>query len=157
MTNNNPIETWTREQCEEYLNQYPKSLKSEAVRKRLENLTPKPEPELKPKSKPNPEHSKPKESSAIGSKGEKHGKDGGESMPKQSPETERESRMNAIKAKRESRLKTLRFLKYAGIIICIIAAIALVLVAINTGTEITITFVLALLYPIYLLSKWDID
>jgi len=44
MTNNNPIEIWTREQCEEYLNQYPKSLKSEAVRKRLENLTPKPEP-----------------------------------------------------------------------------------------------------------------
>lgn len=44
MTNNNPIETWTRKQCEEYLRQYPKSLKSEAVKKHLENLGPKPEP-----------------------------------------------------------------------------------------------------------------
>lgn len=38
------IDTWTREQCEEYLNKYPHSLNSEAVRKRLESLTPSPKP-----------------------------------------------------------------------------------------------------------------
>jgi hypothetical protein len=42
------IEKWTREQCEEYLKQYPKSLNSEAVRKRLAFLTPEaPSPEQK--------------------------------------------------------------------------------------------------------------
>lgn len=44
MPNNNPIDTWTREECEEYLKQYPKSLKSDAVRKRLRFLTPLPQP-----------------------------------------------------------------------------------------------------------------
>ena len=34
-----PIEQWTRQECEEYLAQYPKSLRSEAVRKRLCLLT----------------------------------------------------------------------------------------------------------------------
>lgn len=41
MANNTSIEMWTREQCEDYLKQYPKSLKSEAVRKRLNYLAPK--------------------------------------------------------------------------------------------------------------------
>ena len=32
---NKPIEQWTRQECEEYLKQYPKSLNSDIVRKRL--------------------------------------------------------------------------------------------------------------------------
>lgn len=47
MQNNNPIEIWTREQCEAYLKQYPKSLRSDAVRKRLEFFKPEIEKELK--------------------------------------------------------------------------------------------------------------
>ena len=40
-----PIEQWTRQECEEYLAQYPKSLRSEAVRKRLESFQPAPKPD----------------------------------------------------------------------------------------------------------------
>lgn len=54
MLTNISIETWTRKQCEEYLKQYPSSLKSDAVRKRLRALTPpqppKPQPSQPPKS-----------------------------------------------------------------------------------------------------------
>lgn len=49
MPNNNPIDTWTREECEEYLKQFSKSLKSDAVRKRLRVLTP--QPQQQPNSK----------------------------------------------------------------------------------------------------------
>lgn len=47
MPNNNSIDTWTREECEEYLKQYPKSLKSDAVRKRFRVLIPQPQPTSK--------------------------------------------------------------------------------------------------------------
>lgn len=40
-----PIEQWTRQECEEYLAQYPKSLRSEAVRIRLESFSPAPKPD----------------------------------------------------------------------------------------------------------------
>ena len=35
-----PIDEWTRQECEAYLAQYPKSLRSEAVRKRYEVFRP---------------------------------------------------------------------------------------------------------------------
>ena len=40
-----PFEQWTRQECEEYLAQYPKSLWSDAVRKRLESFPPAPKPD----------------------------------------------------------------------------------------------------------------
>ena len=50
MSTNDPIEKWTREQCEGYLKQYPSSLKSDAVRKRLRVLTPQPQTPQPPKA-----------------------------------------------------------------------------------------------------------
>ena len=50
MPNNNSIDTWTREECEEYLKHFSKSLKSDAVRKRLRALTPQPQPTQPPKT-----------------------------------------------------------------------------------------------------------
>lgn len=45
-----PIEQWTRQECEEYLKQYPKSLNSDAVRRRLDFFKPEIEKEKRDKS-----------------------------------------------------------------------------------------------------------
>lgn len=39
MKDNKPIDKWTQQECEEYLNKWPKSLNSYAVRQRLSSLT----------------------------------------------------------------------------------------------------------------------
>ena len=174
---NNSIETWTREECEEYLKHYHKSLKSDAVRKRLRALTPQP-----------PQPQRPQETPLVGNninvvdvvgavmqmkEEAEHSSKNPTSQPssksKQTMAVQQKSEHNDLdkERKREEVRETVnsvwigvkKVLKYGGLVCCVGLAIYILYLAITTGKKIPWRGggFLSLMYAINRLSEWDVE
>jgi hypothetical protein len=143
MVNNNPIEQWSREQCEEYLKHYPKSFNSEAVRKRYQAFSK--EIESERKAELNQERERERvEAKRI------------EEEQKRKIEKER-SRREISRSIDEGWVVFKKILKYGGLVLCFGLAVFIVVTAINTEYKITFSGVLPLAYAIWRLLEWDVE
>lgn len=145
-----PIDEWTRQECEAYLAQYPKSLRSEAVRKRYEVFRPLIDAEIQAEKKSEEERRKREEErrrrEELRRKEEMEGKKREEEWKK--VETGRRKK-NWISVK--------KVIKYTCIVACVGLGIAAIITAITTDAKLTLGGLVPLFFAIKQLSEWNVE
>lgn len=134
-----PIDQWTRQECEAYLAQYPKSLKSDAVRKQYEVFL----PEIQAEKKREEERKKEEEKRRK------------EEMERK----EREKEWEKIESERIKKnwITEKKVIKSICIVACVGLGIFVIIKAITTEYKITFAGVAPLIYAINRLLDWNVE
>ena len=141
-----PINEWTRQECEAYLAQYPKSLRSEAVRNRYEVF----DAEIQAEKKSEEERRKREE--------ERRKRE----EQRRKEEMERKKREEEWKKVETERRKTnwisvKRVIKYTCIVACVGLGVYAVIRAITTDYKLTLAGLVPLFYAISQLLDWNVE
>ena len=145
-----PIDEWTRQECEAYLAQYPKSLRSEAVRKRYEVFRPLIDAEIQAEKKREEERRKREE--------ERRKRE--ELRRKEEMERKkREEEWKKIEKERRKKkwIAVKKVIKYTCIVACVGLGIAAIITAITTDATLTLGGLVPLFFAIKQLSEWNVE